>query len=130
METQSLLFSRSSDVPEGLYVELMNKLKIDFENKSKNVVIVINKSIAKTVVSSKKELIENVIKKSINWEDRENVLIKINRMSYYDLKEFCITRQVPIMKINPRWARQQQIIEKSNIDRSLFSGLSPAAINL
>ena len=129
METQSVLFSHSSELPEGLYLELMNKLKIDFENK-KTCIIVINKSIAKTVLSSKKELVENVITRSLNWEDRENVLIKINRMSYWELKEFCITRQIPIMKINPRWARQQEIIQRSGVDRSFFTANSPAVINL
>ena len=131
METQGLLFSRSSDLPEGLYLELMNKLKLDFENK-KTCVVVVNKSIAKTVLSSKKELVETVITRSLNWEDRENVLIKINRMSYWELKDFCITRQVPIMKINPRWVKQQEIIQRSGVDRSFFTGhcISPAVINL
>ena len=129
METQGLLFSRSSDLPEGLYLELMNKLKIDFENK-KTCVVVVNKSIAKTVLSSKKELVESVITRSLNWEDRENVLIKINRMCYWELKDFCISRQVPIMKINPRWVKQQEIIKNSGVDRSFFTGNSPAVINL
>ncbi len=129
METQGLLFSRSSDLPEGLYLELMNKLKIDFENK-KTCIVVVNKSIAKTVLSSKKELVESVITRSLNWEDRENVLIKINRMCYWELKDFCISRQVPIMKTNPRWVKQQEIIQRSGIDRSFFSANSPAVINL
>jgi len=107
----------------------MNKLKIDFENK-KTCVVVLNKSIAKTVLSSKKELVESVITRSLNWEDRENVLIKINRMSYWELKDFCISRQVPIMKTNPRWVKQQEIIQRSGIDRSFFSANSPAVINL
>ena len=33
METQNFLYDNSSKIPEGLYIELMNKLKIDFENK-------------------------------------------------------------------------------------------------
>jgi hypothetical protein len=109
----------------------MNKLKTDFENK-KTCVIVVNKSIAKTVLSSKKELVESVITRSLNWEDRENVLIKINRMCYWELKDFCISRQVPIMKTNPRWVKQQEIIKNSGVDRSFFSGhcISPAVINL
>ena len=32
METAKLLYMRSSEIPEGLYIELMDKLKIDFEN--------------------------------------------------------------------------------------------------
>ena len=133
METQHLLFSRSGDIPEGLYLELMNKLKIDFDTtKTKTQVIVINKSIAKTVAASKKELVESVITRSVNWEDREEVLIKINRMSYWELKDFCITRQVPTMKINPRWAQQELLIGQSQVNRELLRGrgFSPSVINL
>ena len=39
METQNLLHSRSNEIPEGLYIELMNKLKIDFENRPKQIII-------------------------------------------------------------------------------------------
>jgi len=35
METQNLLYSRSAEIPEGLYIQLMNTLKIDFETSKK-----------------------------------------------------------------------------------------------
>jgi hypothetical protein len=100
METQRLLFENSKQIPEGLYIELMNKLKIDFDNvKTEKTILVINKSIAKHVLSSKRELIEKVITCSIAWEDREDALIRINRMSYWDLKDAIV--QESIMRVFP-----------------------------
>jgi len=133
METQNLLHERSSEIPEGLYIDLMNKLKTDFDQiKNKVTIIVINRSIAKTVLASKKELVEAIIKTSVNWPERENVLININRMSYYQLKEFCISRSTPIMKLNPRWSEQDSIIQKHDLTREMFRGpdASPNVINL
>jgi len=125
METQRILFENSKQIPEGLYVELMNKLKIDFDNvKTEKSVLVINKSIAKQVLSSKRELIEKVITCSINWEDREDALIRINRMSYWDLKAYCISRGLAIMKVNPRWAEQERLIQRSGMDRELLRSRS------
>ena len=50
METQNYLFSNSKEIPEGLYIELMNKLKIDFEStKKEKSVLIINKSISKVI---------------------------------------------------------------------------------
>ena len=133
METQNLLYQSSGEIPEGLYINLMNKLKIDFDaNKTKVNIIVINRSIPKTVLASKLELLEYIIKISVHWPDREDVLLKINRMSYYKLKEFCISRRIPIMKVNPRWSNQEAIINTHNLDRELLRGrsYSPSVINL
>ena len=48
-ETQSFLFEHSAELPEGLYIELMNKLKIDFDKKEteqpKLSVVVIDRNI-------------------------------------------------------------------------------------
>jgi len=41
METQNVLFRRSSEIPEGLYLELMNSLKIDFENNQRPIKVII-----------------------------------------------------------------------------------------
>ena len=130
METQNCLYSNSKEIPEGLYIELMNKLKIDFEStKKEKSVLVINRSLAKNVLSSKKELIESIIKCSVDWEDREDVLIKINRMSYSVLKEYCISRRVPIMKVNPRWVEQERLVQNHGaID--FFRANSPYIINI
>ena len=125
METQRILFENSKQIPEGLYIELMNKLKIDFDNvKTEKSILVINKSVAKHVLSSKRELIEKVITCSIAWEDREDALIRINRMSYWELKEYCVSRGLGIMKVNPRWAEQERLIQRSGMDRELLRSRS------
>ena len=36
MNTQAVLFENSKDIPEGLYIKLMDALKLDFENKSES----------------------------------------------------------------------------------------------
>jgi hypothetical protein len=133
METQNLLHERSADIPEGLYLELMNKLKKDFDNNKKTVnFIIINKSIAKLVACTKIELRENIIKASIHWEDREEVLIKIIKMCYHELRKFCKLRDVQTLKINPRWQSQETLIQNSGIDRALLRDrdFSPGVINL
>ena len=131
METQNYLFSNSKEIPEGLYIELMNKLKIDFESsKTEKCVLIINRSIAKNVLSSKKELIEKIIKCSVDWEDREEVLIKINRMSYWVLKDYCIIRSVPIIKVNPRWIEQERLIQNHGTQIDFFRTNSPSIINI
>lgn len=131
METQNFLFSNSKEIPEGIYIQLMNKLKIDFESsKSEKSVLIINRSIAKNVLSSKKELIEKIIKCSVDWEDREDVLIKINRMSYWVLKDYCISRGVPILKVNPRWIEQERLIQNHGTPIHLFRTNSPSIINV
>ena len=133
METQRILFENSKDIPEGLYIELMNKLKIDFDKaKTEKSVLVINKSVAKHIVCTKKELIEKVITCSVSWEDREDALIKINRMSYWKLKEYCISRGLGIMKVNPRWTEQERLIRLSGFDRELLRSrmFSPSIVNI
>jgi hypothetical protein len=133
METQRILFENSKDIPEGLYIELMNKLKIDFDKaKTEKSVLVINKSVAKHILYSKKELIEKVITCSVDWEDREDALIKINRMSYWKLKEYCISRGLGIMKVNPRWIEQERLIRLSGFDRELLRSrfFSPGIVNI
>ena len=133
METQHVLFENSNQIPEGLYIELMNKLKIDFDkSKTEKSVLIINKSVAKHVLYSKKELIEKIITCSVAWEDREDALIKINRMSYWELKEYCISRSLGIMKVNPRWIEQERLTQMSGIDRQLLRSrmFSPGIVHL
>ena len=123
MNTQSLLFERSAEIPEGLYLELMNKLKIDFKEPLVSTkIIVVTKSLPRTVSMSKQELIQQIIKESIDWEDRENILLLITkkRTGYDEIKELCSTRKLPTMKENPRWAAQQEILTQNPEVRSFF----------
>ena len=133
METQNLLHERSAEVPEGLYIELMNKLKKDFDNAKKEVkIVVINRTIPKFIMATKIEIREIIIKASVDWPAREDTLIKINKMNYYELRKFCDSRKINIMKINPRWSNQETIINTHNINRELLTGrlFSPSVINL
>jgi hypothetical protein len=74
---------------------------------------------------SKYELLQQIIVNSKTWVDREEILVKINRMYYHELKEFSVSRNLPVSKENPRWVRQQQIMARNNVDmhvmRSNFS---------
>jgi len=116
METQNLLFRNSYQIPEGLYVALMNKLKIDFDEskivKQTNVIIV-NQPLPKKIVLNKADMIEQIIKASINWPDREELLLKIYKMSFKSLKKLCIDNSLPIMKSNP-YFEQQRIFRDEN----------------
>ena len=120
METQTVLFNNSSQMPEGLYIELMNKLKIDFnEIKPKREVIVIHKSVAKTIAMTKIELQQSIIKNSAEWLDREEILLNLpTRMYHYiALKDLCHRRGLPVMKLNPRWVANEALIAQSNVSR-------------
>ena len=111
MNTQSFLFENSAEFPEGLYLKLMNTLKLDFDNQPDNLKIVcIDYSTPRTVVIRKKELKENIIKASIDWPDREEILLKLITMSVIDLKALCVKTKLPTMKANPRYTEQSQVI--------------------
>lgn len=115
MNTQNLLFENSSKMPEGLYLELMNRLKLDFDNdQTKSKVVIINKNLPSTIQISKQEMIQNIIKNSKDWEEREEVLLKISakRVFINIIKDICISRGLPTMKLNPRWVEQQTILEQ------------------
>ena len=109
MNTQSHLFENSDKIPEQLYVELMNKLKMDFEAPR---VVVIDKLVPSTVVCKKTELVQRIMQKSKTWHDREDVLQKIVTMSHNELKKFCDARAIGTMKPNPKYTTQYQTILK------------------
>jgi hypothetical protein len=122
MNTQSILHENSEKIPEGLYLQLMNTLKLDFdENQNKNTtevtkLVVVDKRIPRYTHMSKRELLQNIVEKSKDWPDRETVLVGILKMSWWELKKFCISRgNLPIMKENPRWTRQNDILSSEQI---------------
>ena len=124
MNTQNLLFERSSEMPEGLYIELMNKLKIDFSgNKEKNTIVVL-KSIPKHVQMTKQEMIQQIVKESVGWEDREAILMYITqkRLCISDLKNICMTRKLATMKINRKWVEQEEMLAARPGLRELLKG--------
>lgn len=63
---------------------------------------------------SKQEMIQNIIKNSKDWEDREELLLEISakRVFINRIKDICINRGLPTMKPNPRWIEQQTILEQ------------------
>ena len=113
MNTQNILHDRSSEIPEGLYLELMNKLKIDFDQAQSNntKILIINKSVPKVIARSKHELIIEIVQKSSEWNDCEEVLLKISnkRVMFSEVKKICITHGIKITKQNPRWTNQNNL---------------------
>ena len=125
METQNLLHSRSAEIPEGLYLELMNKLKLDFDNPTvKTKYVVVDRRIPRTVAMNKSELIDSLIINSKNLINREEHLLKIHKMHYYALKSLCIENRIPTMKRNPRWTTQQELLDEQteNFRNSVSGG--------
>ena len=119
MNTQNLLHERSADIPEGLYIDLMNKLKIDFETKEekseKQTLIVVRPSLPSRIQLTKEAMIKNIIIASINWENREEILLKITKKRLFidDLKKICDEKGLPTMGVNPRWVEQQRILSEN-----------------
>jgi hypothetical protein len=116
MNTQNLLHDRSSEIPEGLYLELMNKLKIDFDQKqqsegNKTKVVILNRSIPCTIARSKQELIVDIVKKSVDWVDREEILLKVSnkRVMFCEVKDIAINHGLSTRKQNPRWRQQSDL---------------------
>ena len=111
------MYSNSDKIPEGLYLQLMNSLKIDFDKPpTQTRIIVLNRSIPRIISMNKYDLLQQVIVNSKTWTDREEVLMKINRMTYHELKEFSVSRNLPVSKENPRWVRQQVIMSRNNVN--------------
>jgi len=129
MNTQNLLHERSADIPEGLYIELMNRLKIDFESnqeKSKEMkVIIINRLLPSRISMTKYELLQQIIKNSVDWDDREEILASLPRIAYFKLKELSIVRGLPVMKENPRWLAQSETLARNRELRDMMSSTSP-----
>ena len=138
MNTQTLLFERSAEMPEGLYIELMNRLKLDFEKKEettvKHVAIIINKSIPKFIQMKKTDMIKSIVKASVDTKNREKVLLKlVSRTSMDEVKNLCIEHQLPTMTINTRWVRQQELIANHptlNLNTPSFRSIAPNILHV
>jgi hypothetical protein len=134
MNTQEILFKNSAQMPEGLYVDLMKALKIDFEDHQKekvDKVLIITNSLPRTISMTKKELILSIIAKSVEWEDRQEVLLSLMSLHYHELKELCMTRRIATMKLNARWVNQQNLINSQNVDLQwLRTHASPGIVRL
>lgn len=94
-------------MPEGLYLKLMNSLKKDFDaDKEKVKLVVFDRTIPSHIVMCKNELHKQIIEKSKQWPDREQVLCDLVNMDFWRMKELCKKRKLPYMKKNPRWTNQ------------------------
>ena len=60
-------------------------------------------------------MIKNIIIASINWENREEILLKITKKRLFidDLKKICDEKGLPTMGVNPRWVEQQRILSEN-----------------
>jgi hypothetical protein len=72
---QSYIFENSEKFTNEVYVELMDKLQIDYNNRNKKEVIIINRSVSSQIVMKKKDMIKYLITESIAWNDKK---IRIN----------------------------------------------------
>ena len=114
MNTLSILSENSEKMQEGLYLELMNGLKLDFDKKKEETklnILVIDRNFPRFILMKKKDILEHLIKSSIDFEDREEILLKIIKMSYHDLVKFCKLRNINYMTINPRWKKQSDNVK-------------------
>jgi hypothetical protein len=113
-ETQSFLFEHSAELPEGLYIQLMNKLKIDFDKKEteepKLSVVVIDRNIPEYIAIKKKVLIDSLIKKSETFENRTQFIQELMRKDYYSIKALCKVHNIDTQKENPNWKRQSEAV--------------------
>ena len=119
MNTQSFLFENSSQIPEGIYIELMNRLKLDFEKKESEPelsVVVIDRNIPETIAVCKNQLIDSLIKKSETFENRTDMpnrtqfIQDLMRADYKSIKLLCKTHRIPLRKQNPDWKRQSDAV--------------------
>ena len=88
MNTQSYLFEIKESLPDGIYLELMNKLKLDFDNPPQHKV--------KMVPYKKNELLMLIGQKSVNWSNRDLILAQVAKYNMVNLKNWCNTNGVPI----------------------------------
>jgi hypothetical protein len=113
-ETQSFLFEHSEELPEGLYIQLMNKLKIDFDKKEteepKLTIVVIDRNIPAYIAIKKKDLIDSLIKKSETFENRTHFIQDLMRKDYTTIKALCKVHQIDTQKENPKWKRQSEAV--------------------
>ena len=101
METQKYLFEHSAELPEGLYLELMNKLKIDYDNPVTKTVYVYQ--VARYIPKNKSDLLQMIIDKTINFPDREAILKRIVKMKVIQLIRYCQQNLWDVSKLNPKW---------------------------
>ena len=90
MNTQSYLFDIKESIPEGIYLELMNKLKLDFDNPSQKKV--------KPIPYKKNELLMVIGQQSVNWTNRDSVLSQLATFDMTRLKSWCERNNISVNK--------------------------------
>jgi hypothetical protein len=109
METQKYLFEHSAELPEGLYLELMNKLKIDYDNPVAPVVQTVVKtvylSISKWVPKNRADFLQMIIDKTVDYPNRDEILKRTVTMQVYQLRRYCQTNSWDVTKLNPKWVQ-------------------------
>ena len=101
VETQKYLFEHSAELPEGLYLALMNKLKIDYDNGP--VKIVYAYPIKRYVSMNKSDMLQMIIDETIGYPDRENILKRIVIMTAIQLRRYCRNNGWGVTKRNPKF---------------------------
>jgi len=96
MNTQTYLFDNKESIPNGLYVDLMNKLKLDFETAPK-------KKVPHYLPMNKTDILLAIGQHSINWANRDVVLAQVAKKDLRHLKSFCKSNGIDTKKVNPEW---------------------------
>ena len=118
MNTVALLQDNSDKIPEGLYLDLMNKLKLDFDDKAKLIdpsnvpeVVVINRNINKMIVMSRAEMVAKLISKCFTFEDGYGFTFNYPHISQQRIAyTFPQDRERFIINLNkPRWYTMDDI---------------------
>jgi hypothetical protein len=117
MNTQTILHEHSDAIPEGLYLKLMNSLKKDFDADTERVkvkvkLVVFDRKIPRHILMCKNELHKQIIEKSTQWPDREQVLCDLVKMDFYHMLDLCKKCNLPYMKKNPRWTNQATTLDE------------------
>jgi len=94
MNTQSYLFENKETIPDGLYVDLMNKLKLDFDTAPK-------KKVPYYINMLKSELLINVGQHNRNLH--EDTRTEIVHMDVKQLRKFCKENHLETKKRNPEY---------------------------
>jgi hypothetical protein len=102
METQRHLFEHSAEIPEGLYLDLMNKLKLDFD---KPPTIVYRNKLPQWIPMNKSDMLQMIIDKTNDYPDKNNIIKRAIAMRVHTLKRFCLTNDWYTFKKNPKYIK-------------------------
>jgi len=101
VETQKYLFDHSAELPEGLYIELMNKLKIDFDNGPTKIVYAY--PIKRYIKMNKADILHMILDKITDYPDKDEIIKHIMVANVAALTRYCNVKHWGTTKKNPKF---------------------------